>query len=401
MARLGGGAFGDVYQAWDPKLAREVALKLLRRRPSAHDVEAVVINEGRQLARVRHPNVVTVFGADRVRRPRRSLDGLHQGADARADRPRNRDRFGADEATLVGVDLCRALAAVHTAGLVHGDIKAQNVMREDGGRIVLMDFGAGRELVRRGDASEDSTGTPIYMAPELFRGAEASRAKRHLQPGRPALSPRHRLISSRRADARRRCEPRTRKANGACCVMRGPNLPAPFIQAVERATSPDPEERFASAGAMEAALARGLDVPVAREPGTSKRLWLAAAAVLATVRERVGVVEHVASAGADGRRGIGPLAGRPAVREHRRCRRGLLQRRHNRAADSTTLQDRLAQGDFAYVDDAIQGDRADAGGDCRRSQGGCAADRIHRQIARSRTTERSGHSGGNWSAAVG
>ena len=51
--------------------------------------------------------------------------------------------LGPREAALMGIDLCRAVAAVHKAGLVHRDIKAQNVMREAGGRIVLMDFGAG------------------------------------------------------------------------------------------------------------------------------------------------------------------------------------------------------------------------------------------------------------------
>ena len=54
--------------------------------------------------------------------------------------------FGEREATLIGLDLCRALAAVHAAGIIHRDIKGSNVMREEGGRIVLMDFGAGVEI---------------------------------------------------------------------------------------------------------------------------------------------------------------------------------------------------------------------------------------------------------------
>jgi serine/threonine protein kinase len=59
--------------------------------------------------------------------------------------------LGAREAALVGIDLCRALAAVHGAGLVHRDVKAGNVMREQGGRIVLMDFGASHETVVASD----------------------------------------------------------------------------------------------------------------------------------------------------------------------------------------------------------------------------------------------------------
>src|SRR5204863_500907 len=60
--------------------------------------------------------------------------------------------LGAQEAALIGIDLCRAVAAVHKAGLLHRDIKANNVMREAGGRIVLMDFGTGK--IRADDLGE-------------------------------------------------------------------------------------------------------------------------------------------------------------------------------------------------------------------------------------------------------
>src|SRR4051794_35396412 len=65
VERIGQGSYGDVYRAWDRRLDREVALKLLRA-DGADLVGSTVIEEGRLLARVRHPNVVTVFGADRI-----------------------------------------------------------------------------------------------------------------------------------------------------------------------------------------------------------------------------------------------------------------------------------------------------------------------------------------------
>ena len=63
---------------------------------------------------------------------------------------------------------------MHEAGLLHRDIKAQNVMRERTGRIVLMDFGTGRDAVPQSGGARDISGTPLYLAPELFAGAEAS-----------------------------------------------------------------------------------------------------------------------------------------------------------------------------------------------------------------------------------
>ena len=87
---------------------------------------------------------------------------------------REQGPFGPAEATLIGLDLCRALSAVHRVGLLHRDIKAHNVMREDGGRVVLMDFGTG--LAPAGDTGESYglAGTPLYIAPELLDGHAAS-----------------------------------------------------------------------------------------------------------------------------------------------------------------------------------------------------------------------------------
>jgi hypothetical protein len=136
---LGRGAFGAVWRAYDARLDTDVALKLIDDGAAAG---RGVIHEARLLARVRHSHVVTVHGAavhdGRVGLWMEFVRGGTLEARLRADGP-----LGACEAALAGIDLCGALAAVHAAGLVHRDVKAQNVMREDGGRIVLMDLGAG------------------------------------------------------------------------------------------------------------------------------------------------------------------------------------------------------------------------------------------------------------------
>src|SRR5581483_7139471 len=171
--RVGAGVFGDVYRAFDDQLEREVALKLLRTGTrSADRLAAKVLHEGRLLARVRHPNVVSVHGVeahgDGVGLWMEFIRGctLEQLLERQG-------LFGAREATLIGQDLCRALASVHAAGLVHRDVKAQNVMREEGGRVVLMDFGTGMEV--RDDetmgVAVPAAGTPLYLAPEVLDGS--------------------------------------------------------------------------------------------------------------------------------------------------------------------------------------------------------------------------------------
>jgi serine/threonine-protein kinase len=171
---VGRGSYGMVYRAWDTRLERLVALKLFH---GASDPDQV-IQEGRMLARVRHENVVTVYGAD-------VLDGVAgiwmelvhgQTLDSivKASGP-----LPSHQAAAIGADIARALGAVHAAALLHCDVKAQNVVRETSGRVVLMDLGAGRLApeARDGDQLSDVAGTPRYMAPELFgAGATATKA---------------------------------------------------------------------------------------------------------------------------------------------------------------------------------------------------------------------------------
>ena len=78
--KIGRGSFGDVYRAWDPRLQREVALKLV---DATSPEVTTAFEEGRRLARVRHPNVVTVFGAERIEIPGRHLDGVRPRPDPR------------------------------------------------------------------------------------------------------------------------------------------------------------------------------------------------------------------------------------------------------------------------------------------------------------------------------
>ena len=283
LERVGEGAFGEVYRAHDPKLAREVALKLLRESGSTSDPRAsAVIEEGRLLARVRHPNVVTVYGADRI-------DGrIGVWMEFIAGRTleqvlRERGPFGHHEATVIGLDLCRALDAVHQAGLLHRDLKAQNVMREDGGRIVLMDFGTGQEQADPATgATLNLAGTPFYLAPELFSSGMPSVQSDiyslgvllyHLVTGSfPVTGRTIRELRDAHADV-----------SGTRGVELPPDLPDPLAEVIRRALARDPEARFITAGEMCGALDR-------QQPAPRRRMifsLISAAIVLAGVTELV------------------------------------------------------------------------------------------------------------------
>jgi serine/threonine protein kinase len=176
LERIGGGSYGDVYRAHDRRLDRVVALKLLRRRDSAQTRRAsAVIEEGRLMARVRHPNVVMVYGAERID-GRVGLWMEYLEGQTLAEELRIGGPFSEAAIVEVARAMCGALAAVHAAGLMHHDLKAQNVIRTTDGRIVLTDFGAGRQVITDSGVAESRQvrGTPAYLAPEVLAGRPAS-----------------------------------------------------------------------------------------------------------------------------------------------------------------------------------------------------------------------------------
>jgi serine/threonine-protein kinase len=285
--KIGHGSFGDVYRAWDPRLHREVALKLVR--DSGGDALAPTVEEGRLLARVRHPNVVTVYGAERV--------GDRVGVWMEYVRGRTLTReveeggpLSAEAAARVGVEVCRALDAVHQAGVLHRDVKAQNVMRDSTGRIVLGDFGTGLEM-EAGSASDSAVaGTPLYLAPEVLQGDKPSVASDLYSVGVLLY-----FLSSGQFPVRGRSVDDIRRAFrlGERVPLRQikPGLPERFVSIVEALLDPGPDRRFGSAASAEAALSAWLadtssaPAPAPRASGRARPLKMAAvgAAVLLAI----------------------------------------------------------------------------------------------------------------------
>ena len=281
VQKLGEGAFGDVYEARDELLDVSRALKLVRREVVDSVSPAYIIQEAQKLVRVRHPNVVVVHGA-----------GTHGGrigfwmdlvqGQTLAERVAA-GRLSAREAASIGQDLCLALSAVHAAGLVHRDVKADNVMRaHDGGRVVLVDFGAGEFIA---SPSTRAQGTPLYVAPEIFERGRAS-AKTDIY----ALGVLLFYLVTARFPVEGADLDELKKAHRAgrrqWLKDVRPDLPESFVRVVERAIDPDPARRFDSPGQMEHALAGPTPVVSLQqgaEPWWTRalRVTVAAIAVLA------------------------------------------------------------------------------------------------------------------------
>ncbi|MEM9530056.1 MAG: protein kinase [Pseudomonadota bacterium] len=165
LEEIGQGGFGKVYRAFDPALQRDVALKLGRTDSAgSFSRRTSLVEEARRMARVRHPNVLTIHGAEVVAKQTGIWSELITGETLKdvIDRegPQSLNR-----SLTIARPLGDALAAIHQAGLIHGDIKPANIMLRDDGEPVLMDFGSGGEA-----GSPAFSGSPLVMAPELFRG---------------------------------------------------------------------------------------------------------------------------------------------------------------------------------------------------------------------------------------
>jgi hypothetical protein len=279
LAGIGEGSYGEVFRARDPVLGREVALKL--RRPGPADAEysnRAFVEEARRLARIDHPNVVRVLGAD-VHDGRVGLwTELLDGADL-AQVLAQRGRMAPHEVVAVGIEMCRALAAVHAAGIVHGDLKAENVVRVRDGRLVLTDFGAGTELAAAGRGVRARPGTPLAMAPELLEGGAPNERTDLYSLGvllYRLLTGRHPIEAARLDELRRQ-----HRGSGATPLLDlRPDLPPALVEVVETALAPNPDARFASAGQAERRLRGVLAGGAARGGRVSgapawARVWVA------------------------------------------------------------------------------------------------------------------------------
>jgi len=170
-SKLGSGGMSTVYLAIDETLGRKVAAKVMHREISDQpDQLERFRREARAVAQLSHPNLVAVIDAGE--------DGGHPyivfefvPGETLKKRIESSGRLATDEATAYAIEIGRGLAAAHAAGLVHRDVKPQNVLIDGDGRAKITDFGIARSIEEHGlTATGRVLGTTDYVSPEQAMG---------------------------------------------------------------------------------------------------------------------------------------------------------------------------------------------------------------------------------------
>jgi hypothetical protein len=270
---IGEGGMGTVYLALDEALGTEVALKVVRRDRAAGGTDGLEVlrDEVRLAQRVTHPNVCRTYDLEQLDgRWLIKMEYVH--GETLSERLGAGGRLAPAEAIAVARGVIAGLAAAHAIGVVHRDLKPQNIMIEERTqRIVLMDFGIAHA---EGTAADGLAGTPEYMAPEqVHGGAVDGRADQYalgcvlyrmLVGEVPFRAPTRLAIAERKIHDAPPDPARTR-----------PELPRWLAAVVLRLLEKDPARRFSSLGELERALAG----PAAPAPPRLAR----AAVILATI----------------------------------------------------------------------------------------------------------------------
>ena len=181
VVRVGAGGMGEVFKAWDPRLERHVAVKLLHRETAGDpDRQRRLVAEGRAASALNHPNIVRVYDADVDGASYYLVSEWLEGKSLRDEL--SRGPLPLKRLLDLAVQIADGLAAAHAAGIVHRDIKPENIMLASDGSARIVDFGLARSDPQAPGAPAAVTqmstmtlenglsGTPAYMSPEQARG---------------------------------------------------------------------------------------------------------------------------------------------------------------------------------------------------------------------------------------
>jgi len=280
-----------VYLARDSVLDRPVALKRLAEHLADDEqFRERFLREARLAAKFVHPNVVQVYDADEdARGPFIVME--YVDGHTLADELKRRGRLPPAEVVGIGVQVCSALEAAHAAGLVHRDIKPQNILLRPDGRVKIADFGIARSLAAtRHTEIGTILGTAAYLAPEQARGEAVTPAADIYSLGVVLYE----LLTGRTPfDADTLPELVLKREQGAVVPPRDlvPDVPLALERVVMRCLALEPKHRPASAAELARALEGGTDEPATVpmfavtkvQPSRRRGLLAAAAVVLALV----------------------------------------------------------------------------------------------------------------------
>jgi eukaryotic-like serine/threonine-protein kinase len=270
IERLGAGGMGEVFVAFDPQLEREVAVKLLKLSSAGGQAEIDrLLREANAMAKISHPNVVAVFdaGVDEGR-PWVAME-LIRGSTLREWLAQKRTW---QDTLRVLCQIARGLEAAHLAGLVHRDVKPENVLMGSDGRVAVTDFGiaqsawtAPKPELATPSAPFSVMGTPGYMAPEQYQLHATDERTDQFAFAVTAYEalwgslPYERQTGDLKASAELVATtlPKPPPSKGA---------PAALWRVLKRALQPKSEQRYASMGELLIALERQLPTRTPRWP---------------------------------------------------------------------------------------------------------------------------------------
>ena len=260
VALIGAGGMGEVYRARDPRLGREVAIKVLSPRAGSGDPTQRLDREARAVAALNHPNILAVYDVGVADRVPYVVSELLEGETLRARLRGGRVPWPA------GVDLARqaasGLAAAHDKGIVHRDLKPENLFLTREGRLKILDFGLARQILMPAAATETPTaplltqpgtvlGTVGYMAPEQVRGRAVDARSDVFSLGAVFYE----MLSGRRAFAGGSgVETMNAILTEEPPSLSGDEVPAGLERIVLRCLRKEPAARFPSAQELAAAL---------------------------------------------------------------------------------------------------------------------------------------------------